>query len=91
MHYYYSGVTSWGWFYNHHYAPRISGTLSLLPLVQLTTLQTSKLDLMQFEFELGTLFKPFEQLMGVLPAASTEQVPRHTGWVFSRCVRLTYS
>ena len=33
------------------------------------------IDLMQFEFELGTPFKPFEQLMGVLPAASMEQVP----------------
>jgi 5'-3' exoribonuclease 1 len=29
MHYYYSGVASWGWFYNYHYAPRISGTLSI--------------------------------------------------------------
>lgn len=32
-------------------------------------------DKMSFNFELGTPFKPFEQLMGVLPAASMEHIP----------------
>ncbi len=76
MYYYYSGVASWGWFYNYHYAPRISGMFSLPPAGPTNDITDLKgLDLMQFEFELGTPFKPFEQLMGVLPAASMEQVP----------------
>jgi len=32
-------------------------------------------DEMTFNFELGTPFKPFEQLMGVLPVASMEHIP----------------
>ncbi|KAH0584878.1 hypothetical protein H2248_008156 [Termitomyces sp. 'cryptogamus'] len=61
MHYYYSGVASWGWFYNYHYAPRISDLRGI--------------DQMTFEFQLGKPFRPFEQLMGVLPAASRDNVP----------------
>ncbi|KAJ7767544.1 exonuclease II [Mycena olivaceomarginata] len=62
MHYYYSGVASWGWFYNYHYAPRISGRFA-------------RCGQMQFEFELGRPFRPYEQLMGVLPVASKEHIP----------------
>lgn len=31
---------------------------------------------MTFDFKLGTPFKPYEQLMGVLPVASMEHIPQ---------------
>ncbi|KAH8101020.1 exonuclease II [Cristinia sonorae] len=62
MHYYYSGVASWGWFYDYHYAPRISDLRGV--------------DQMSFNFDLGRPFFPFQQLMGVLPEASKDHVPR---------------
>ncbi|QRW17639.1 5'-3' exoribonuclease [Rhizoctonia solani] len=61
MYYYYRGVASWGWFYDYHYAPRIS--------------DIKNIELFEFNYELGKPFKPFEQLMGVLPYASHELIP----------------
>ncbi|KAI8835101.1 XRN 5'-3' exonuclease N-terminus-domain-containing protein [Chytridium lagenaria] len=62
LFYYYRGVPSWGWFYPYHYAPKITD------LVELTRFHP-------LELELGTPFKPFYQLMGVLPAASKTLIP----------------
>ncbi|CAI2164057.1 10835_t:CDS:10 [Funneliformis geosporum] len=61
LHYYYRGVASWGWFYPYHYSPKIS--------------DLHDLERFNIDFELERPFKPFEQLMGVLPEGSKNLIP----------------
>eukprot|EP00158_Paraphelidium_tribonemae_P009759 Partr_v1_DN28954_c0_g1_i1_m26257 putative 5-3 exoribonuclease 1 len=65
MHYYYNGVQSWGWYYPYHYSPKISD-LCVKPREYYERMPP---------FEMGTPFRPFEQLMGVMPARSKYLLP----------------
>lgn len=61
LYYYYRGVASWPWFYQYHYSPMISDVRKGLGA--------------NMNFQLGQPFRPFQQLMGVLPDRSKKIVP----------------
>jgi 5'-3' exoribonuclease 2 len=60
--YYFQGCPSWTWYYPYHYAPFAADFIEL--------------DRMRIRFEEGKPFKPYEQLMSVLPAASNHAIPK---------------
>ncbi|GAM83983.1 hypothetical protein ANO11243_019730 [Dothideomycetidae sp. 11243] len=62
LFYYYRGVASWPWYYGYHYSPMISDVMKGL-----------KADM---NFKLGQPFRPYQQLMGVLPDRSKKIVPQ---------------
>ncbi|KAJ6438471.1 exonuclease [Purpureocillium lavendulum] len=62
LFYYYRGIASWPWFYGYHYAPLISDVTKGLGA--------------DLNFKKGQPFKPYEQLMGVLPDRSKKIVPK---------------
>ncbi|KAE8153890.1 exoribonuclease 2 [Aspergillus avenaceus] len=59
--YYFQGCPSWTWYFPYHYAPFAADFVDIGD--------------MELSFEKGKPFKPFEQLMGVLPASSNHAIP----------------
>ena len=92
MLYYYRGCQSWGWFYPFHFAPMTSDMVDLTyaslgaaspfsrflwrrPLTRrvVAPLFCRRYDI---KFHMGRPFFPFQQLLGCLPAASSNFLPR---------------
>jgi 5'-3' exoribonuclease 2 len=59
--YYMQGCPSWTWYYPYHYAPFAADFVDMGD--------------MDIKFDKGKPFRPFEQLMGVLPASSNHAIP----------------
>lgn len=63
--YYYQGCPSWQWYYPYHYAPFAADFVNVSDIIGEEGVK----------FDLGTPFRPYEQLMAVLPAASGHNLP----------------
>ncbi|GMM53968.1 chromatin-binding exonuclease [Maudiozyma humilis] len=61
LYYYYRGCPSWSWYFEYHYAPRISDLSKGIDKI--------------IKFDLSTPFTPFQQLMAVLPERSKNLIP----------------
>jgi len=72
VNYYYQGVCSWGFYFPHHYAPLVSDMQYIDETNQGDVDHITK-------FDLGAPFKPFEQLLAVLP--------RHSNWMLPEAYR----
>jgi 5'-3' exoribonuclease 2 len=64
--YYFQGCPSWQWYYPYHYAPFAADFTDFTEIVGEEGIK----------FDQGQPFRPYEQLMSVLPAASGHSLPQ---------------
>jgi 5'-3' exoribonuclease 1 len=69
--YYIKGCISWTWYYPFHYGPMLKDMTGLSAIAQ------------EVCFELGQPFMPFQQLLGCLPPASCNFLPRPYQWLMT--------
>lgn len=69
MYYYFRGCPSWTWFYPYFMSPFLSDLVSMLDLI------IKKNPDICFDFDLEEPFRPFNQLVFILPKASFGLLP----------------
>jgi 5'-3' exoribonuclease 1 len=74
LQYYHMGVPSWGWFYPYHYTPLASDMVNLHEFLPASAAATPDA-FHVLPFALGQPFLPYQQLLGVLPPASSKFMP----------------
>lgn len=73
LYYYYRGpdASSWSWYYPYYYAPMATDLANFDELTRPT-----------IQFDVGAPFRPFQQLMAVLPSVSKVFLPQCYQWLF---------
>jgi len=69
--YYIKGCISWTWYYPYHYGPMLQDMKGLVDLSN------------QIHFDFGQPFQPFQQLLGCLPPASCNLLPKPYQWLMT--------
>ena len=69
--YYVKGCISWTWYFPYHYGPMLQDMTGLGEIAS------------RVSFSLGAPFKPFQQLLGCLPPASKNMLPRSYQWLMT--------
>eukprot|EP00599_Poterioochromonas_sp_BG-1_P002004 CAMPEP_0173138682 /NCGR_PEP_ID=MMETSP1105-20130129/3830_1 /TAXON_ID=2985 /ORGANISM="Ochromonas sp., Strain BG-1" /LENGTH=1475 /DNA_ID=CAMNT_0014051313 /DNA_START=946 /DNA_END=5373 /DNA_ORIENTATION=- len=67
--YYVKGCISWTWYFPYHYGPMLQDMKGLTELAK------------QITFDLGQPFTPYQQLLGCLPPASSNLLPKCYQWL----------